>query len=72
MIAAILTTFNDEVAYTKGLYTVKIHWDMEKFYDNVDTNKLVTKIVELDYPLVVGALGMMMHMAPRVVKANSS
>ena len=42
---------------------------MQKFYDNIDVIKLIEEIGETNYPIKVAALGIQMHMAPRVIKA---
>ena len=67
--AAIISIFNDEVAVLSGIDVAKILWDMAKFYDNIDICKLIDFGLELDYDSRMLILGVMMHMAPRVLKA---
>ena len=40
-------------------------WDMEKFYDNIDTATLIKEAANLDYPIVLLSFGLQIHMAPR-------
>ena len=53
----------------KGLKRAKILWDMEKFYDSLDICKLIDRANYLGYPSKLIAMGMTMHMAPRVIRA---
>jgi hypothetical protein len=45
---------------------------MEKFYGNISIPKLVHRARELGYPILVLALGIQMHLAPRALKAYNS
>lgn len=67
--AAVLSAFHDELHLLDGKEIAAILWDMEKFYDNINITKLIRKAQEMGYPVVALALGLSMHMAPRVVKA---
>ena len=67
--AALLTAFGDEVATYSGLQVAKVLWDFEKFYDTISIDKLISKCNELRYPVKLTALGLMMHTAPRMLKA---
>jgi len=66
--AAVLGAMFDEVATLNGEAVSTILWDMEKFYDNIQMNKLIAKAIEVEYPLTVFCLGLQMHMAPRALK----
>ena len=44
-------------------------WDFEKFYDTISIDKLISKCNELRYPVKLTALGLMIHTAPRMLKA---
>ena len=57
------------MAHYTGQESAKILWDMEKFYDNIQMNKLIAKAIEVEYPLTVFCLGLQMHMAPRAIKS---
>ena len=67
--AAVLTAFGDEMAHYTGQEVAKILWDMEKFYDSLDICKLIDRANYLGYPSKLIAMGMIMHMAPRVIRA---
>jgi len=54
----IMEEFLQNISFSKIL-------DMEKIYDNMDITKLTQLGIELDYPMVVLALGLQMHMALR-------
>ncbi len=68
--AAVLSMFHDELATLSGEDVAKIQWDMEKFYDNMHIPPLIQRAQDMEYPCVVMALGMQMHMAPRIIKAH--
>ena len=67
--AAILTTFGDEVAQYSGQEVAKILWDYEKFYDTLNIAKLIEKCRAVQYPVKLAALGVLMHSAPRIIRA---
>ena len=67
--AAILTAFADEMGTYSGLEVAKVLWDLEKFYDTINITKLVRKCGECRYPIKLTALGLIMHTAPRMLKA---
>ena len=60
----------DEVANLEHKQVIKLLWDLEKFYDNISIPILLERCAELEYPLVIYALGILMHMAPRIIKAH--
>lgn len=49
-----------------------ILWDMEKLNDNIDILKLVHNAAHKGYNATFLALGLQMHMAPRLVKARDA
>ena len=57
--AACLTLFCDEVAAYDGQYVARMLWDMEKFYDSINICKLIERALELGFPAVCLALGLM-------------
>ena len=57
------------MAHYTGQEVAKILWDMEKFYDSLDICKLIDRANYLGYPSKLIAMGMIMHMAPRVIRA---
>ena len=44
---------------------------MEKFCDNICIIRLIKEAYRLGYPMLVFRLGLMMHMAPRVLRTYS-
>ena len=48
--------------------TATILWDMEKFYDNVLVQILIPEVEASEYPVRLGYMGLVMHMAPRVLR----
>ena len=67
--AAIFTAFGDEVAQYNGKRITKILWDFEKFYDSLSIPRLIAKCLTLGYPVKLAALGIIMHTAPRTIRA---
>ncbi len=45
---------------------------MEKLYDNIHIGKLIERAKEYGYPIRTFALGIQMHLAPRIVKAHDN
>ena len=43
---------------------------MEKFYDNIHIGLLIKRAEDLGYPSLIIALGLQMHLAPRILKAH--
>ena len=70
--AAILSMFHDELAALSQEEVIRIFWDMEKFYDNIHIGKLIQRAKEYGYPIRTFALGIQMHLAPRIVKAHGN
>ena len=64
-----MSLFHDEMANLNGDKVARILWDMEKFYDNIDIIKLIDRSMDLEYPVIMMALGIQMHMAPRCINA---
>jgi len=50
-----------------GASQAQILWDIKKFYDSIDPEKLAEFAEALGYPLVQLCPGMLMHVAARVV-----
>ena len=49
--------------------TLKRKWvNEEKFYDNIQIGKLIPEVRATGYPLRIATLGLMMHMAPRILR----
>ena len=67
--AAVAGAFMDELASYSGEDVLTILWDLEKFYDNIDILRLIDRACEMEYPIIALALGVQMHMGPRVLKA---
>ena len=63
--AAVLTAFNDELAKYTAQEIGRMLWDMDKFYDTIDMLKLMERAMEMGYPILILALGLQMHFAPR-------
>ena len=61
----------DEAAIAKGEDTLTVLWDMEKFYDNICIVRLIKEAHRLRYPMLVFRLGIIMHMAPRLLRTYS-
>ena len=70
--AALLSLFHDEVGSYSSEEVGTLLFDMEKFYDNVDLARLMAKAEATEYPPILMALGMQMHMAQRELKCYSS
>ena len=68
--AAVLSAFHDELATTSGKAVSRVLWNTEKFYDIINITKLAQHACELGYPITAVALGVQMHMAPRILKAH--
>ena len=68
--AAVLTLFGDEVATYSGEQVARMLWDLDKFYDSINISLLIDRAVEMGYPMVALALGIQMHMAPRVFRGH--
>ena len=66
--AAVLSLFQDELHVLLGDEATAILWGMEKFYDNIKLHKLTPEIRLCFYPIRIGFLGLLMHMAPRVLR----
>ena len=62
----------DEISVATNQFVGSVLWDMEKFYDNIDIVKLVRFATRLSYPVRLKALGLIMHMAPRLIRAGES
>ena len=52
----------------KGEDTLTVLWDMEKFYDNICITRLIREACRLRYPMLVLRLGIVMHMASRLLR----
>jgi hypothetical protein len=59
-----------EVAALLGRHVAMVLWDMAKFFDSMDTQVLIESAERLDFPRDQLALGLMLHKAPRVVRAR--
>ena len=57
----------DEIAVNEGAQAVTAHWDIEKFYDNINIEKLILRLVSCNIPLRAPVLALQMHVAPRVL-----
>ncbi len=68
--AAVLSMFHDELATLSEEEVAKILWDMEKFYDNIHIGLLIKRAEDLGYPSLIIALGLQMHVAPRILRAH--
>ena len=69
--AAILRHVKSEIAVKIGASVVRVLWDCEKFYDLIDPKFLAEAAVTLRYPTLIMYMGMLIHLATRVV-ANAS
>ena len=60
------------MATTLKFSWIQVLYDMEKFYDRVGWHGVVETAYVTNYPLVVLALGLQIHMAPRRVATDEA
>ena len=65
---ALLRNYKAEIASALGESCAANLWDLHKFFDTVVPSELFTSALELGFPKHVLALGLDMHMAPRVIQ----
>ena len=65
--AAILRLAQAEIFKSKGWLVVSLFGDYKSFYDNLDWGIVMSMALTLDYPLEPLALGLQLHMAPRML-----
>ena len=70
--AALPSHVHDELALYQEVERGAILFVMAKFYDNIDICLLCAEAIRCDYPTVMLALGMQMHMALRGLKAYNT
>jgi hypothetical protein len=59
-----------EVAALTGRHVGLVLWDMAKFFDSLDTAVLVDSAERLGFPMDQLALGLILHKAPRALRAR--
>ena len=69
---AALSQFHHEIAHYTEKDNGAILFDMAKFCDNIDIVELCTQASDTEYQPVLLALGMLMHMALRGIKAYNT
>ena len=62
--------FMDESSALMGLAAGTVLWDMEKFYDSVRISALCREAIRFRFPPLLLALGLQVHLAPRICKAE--
>ena len=65
---ALLRNYKTEIASALGESCAANLWDLHKFFDTVVPSELFSSALELGFPKHVLALGLDMHMAPRVIQ----
>jgi len=70
--AALLRVVKAEVRAAKGLFTGAFFSDFQSFYDNMDWVDIIDWAQEMQYPLGPLALGVQLHVAPRMVRVNGA
>ena len=68
--ATLLRRTNAEAAASLGLCVVENCWDIEKYYDSIDLLQLIVGMQQLDYPIAVAAMDLLIHVAPRILRWN--
>ena len=59
-----------EQAVLRGKSVGELLWDVAKFFDSLDVPLLIQRAEKLDFPIDQLVLGMQVHRAPRVLKAD--
>ena len=70
--ALVRRAFADETAVLNGLARANAFWDLHKFFDSVRPGPLVEGALREGYPSVDLAIGLQVHLAPRVLVAGGS
>ena len=64
--AALYRMSLDELAVSEGKTPLTAHWDIKKYYDNIDIAKLIDILFKFEFPLRAPILALQMHLAPRI------
>ena len=67
--ATVITAFRDEVALYNGKNSLIILWDFKTFENSHNIPELIATSNEIGYPIKLTALGLIMHTAPRTIRA---
>eukprot|EP00959_Pyramimonas_sp_CCMP1952_P066719 1392832-Pyramimonas_sp.AAC.1 len=68
--AAMLREVGHEAARSQGLCSVGAHWGLKRFFDSIDPHRLVGFAMNMDYPVHLLYLGVLVHAAPRVLEVG--
>jgi hypothetical protein len=68
--AALVRELRHEIANQVGACTGGVYFDMAKFYDSLQTDIVLEKAAGLGFPPMVLYLALMVHMAPRFLRAG--
>ena len=63
--AGVMRALKLEVAVSQGKHCLQFLWDIEAFYDNINLEVMVPKLIEKGYPMVPLVLVLIAHKAPR-------
>ena len=69
--AALYRVALDELAIDEGKSPMTAHWDVEKFYDNINISKLLRCLTDNDMPWRAPVLALQMHLAPRILATQN-
>ena len=70
LLAALHRSLLSEVAEYSGEETVAAFNDYDKFFDNVDIEILVDKLIDNGYPLTEAAISLQQHVSPRNIQCQ--
>jgi hypothetical protein len=68
--AALARELRHEIAHHVGACTGGVYFDMAKFYDSLQVDIVLEKAASLGFPPLVLYLALMVHMAPRILRAG--
>ena len=68
--SASLRAWSNEVASISGQESISVLWDLDKFYDSIDPQDVMTTAVDAAYPPSHLVMALSMHMAPRCLLLN--
>ena len=70
LMAAILREAKNEICHHLDIDVIQFLWDGEKFYDSINTNRLINLSLDQDYPAHMLELGIQVHSADRVLVSD--
>ena len=68
--AGVLRALANESAATIGMASATLLWDLEKFYDSVNLERLVSESIRLGFCAVILYLSLAMHTSVRIIKVQ--